>query len=111
MDRDDLTIFENVIRQIGEATGWPLPTPFPFRQRARVNPDLTGELGQPTIALRAPSAKMPTGSAIRLAATSFHFFSDSRFIDTESFSTFCRMILPDLNLTVAMAGMTKLLPG
>ena len=29
----------------------------------------------------------------------------------ESFSTSCRMILPDLNLTFAMAGMTKLLPG
>ena len=36
---------------------------------------------------------------------------DSRFIVAESFATFCRMIFPDLNLTVALAGMTKLLPG
>ena len=35
----------------------------------------------------------------------------SRFKTAESLATFCRMILPDLNLTVARAGMTKLLPG
>ena len=33
------------------------------------------------------------------------------FITAESFDTFCRMIFPALNFTVARAGMTKLLPG
>jgi hypothetical protein len=66
MDRDDLTIFENVIRQIGEATGWPLPTPFPFRQRARVNPDLSA-LCQDAHRIRDPPGRDELSLLFRLA--------------------------------------------
>ena len=37
--------------------------------------------------------------------------SEASFNSRESFSTRCRMIFPGLNLTVALEGMTKLLPG
>ena len=45
------------------------------------------------------------------ASSILHFATESRFIFAESFATFCRMILPPLNLTVAMAGISKWLPG
>src|SRR5687768_12224629 len=41
----------------------------------------------------------------------YFFVAASRFSTAESFATFCRMIFPDLNFTVARAGMIKLLPG
>ena len=47
----------------------------------------------------------------RSAVPTYSFSAASRFIAAESFATFWRMIFPDLNFTVARAGMTKLLPA
>ena len=55
---------------------------------------------------------MRTTSAAGARYVFFSAFSDSaRFSSAESAETFCFMILPDLNFTVARAGITKLLPG